>query len=263
MILGITGKTAIIGASSGGIGKGIALELAKEGVNVAIMGRDSNKLAAAKEEILSISTAKVLAKTCDLRDNGDIHNFYNSVLAEFGSVEILINNHGGPKAGSFMDISLEDTNEALSMCFHSTTLLTKLCLPNMIEMGWGRIVNVLSLSAREPIKGMYLSNIIRPALLGFAKTLSTEYADKGITVNNVLPSAVLSDRTSYFINQSVEKNGSTFDLELKKIEEGLPNRHIATPEEFAQTVLYLCSKNSSYVNGTSIAIDGGISRGLF
>lgn len=262
MNLGITGKFAIIGASSDGIGKGIAMELAKEGVNVAIMGRNSDKLEIARKEILSVSKAKVMAKTCNLMSSKDIESFYASVINEFGGVDILVNNHGGPKPGLFMDISVEDTNEAMDLCFHSTIHLTKLCLPGMIEKGWGRIVNILSLSAREPIKGMYLSNIIRPALIGFAKTLSIEYADKGITINNVLPSAVLSNRTSHFINLAAERNNSTFGEELRKVEEGLPNKHIATPEEFAQTVVFLCSKKSSYVNGTSIAVDGGISKGL-
>ena len=262
MDLGISGKNAIIGASSGGIGKGIALELAKEGVNVSILGRDKDKLFKTRDEILEIAKGKVIATVCDLSISEDIENVYKKTIEEFGGVDILINNHGGPKPGSFIDTSKEDTLQAFNLCFHSTTLMTKLCLPNMIENKWGRIINVLSLSAREPIKGMYLSNVIRPALTGFAKTIAIENADKGITVNNVLPSAVLSDRTSYFVNLAAENNGTSFNDELKKIEESLPNKYIATPEEFAQSVIYLCSKNAGYVNGVSLQIDGGISKGL-
>lgn len=263
MDLGISGKNAIVCASSGGIGRGIAESLAREGVNISILGRDEEKLEAARNEISKIATGKVIATKCDLSNKDEIKSMFDKTLSELGSVDILINNHGGPKAGAFSDISHEDTVEAMDLCLFSVLYLTELCLEQMNKNSWGRIINILSLSAKEPIKGMYLSNLIRPAILGFAKTISLENAANGITVNSLLPAAVLSDRTSYFVNKGAEDKGISFEEELTNVSSGLPTKHIATPEEFAQTATFLCSKNASYVNGATISVDGGVAKGLY
>lgn len=132
----------------------------------------------------------------------------------------------------------------------------------MKEKKWGRIINILSVSAKEPIPNMYLSNMIRPAVIGFAKSIALDYAALGITVNNLLPAAVLSDRTSFFVQKSADEKGISFDEALKNAGAGLPTKYIATPEEFSQLAIFLASENSSYINGTSICVDGGLSKGL-
>ncbi len=263
MELGLKGKNALVCASSGGIGKAIAFALAKEGANVSILGRDAGRLAKAERELKSAVTGKVLATVCDLAKQNDVDNVFYETLKEFGTIDILINNHGGPKPGSFDKISHADTLEAMDICLYSVLNLSSKCLVEMKKNKWGRIVNILSLSAKEPIPNMFLSNLIRPALLGFTKTVALENAAEGITVNSLLPAAVLSDRTSYFVDKGAQEKGISFDEELENISAGLPAKYIATAEEFAQTAVYLCSENASYVNGTAICVDGGISKALF
>jgi 3-oxoacyl-[acyl-carrier protein] reductase len=263
MELGLNGKNAIICASSAGIGKGIATLLAKEGVNVSILARSEERLNQAKLDIEAISKVKVIATVVDLNKVEDIENVYKKTIEAFGSVDILINNHGGPKAGGFDDISMEDTFEATNQVLYSTMKMTKLCLKNMQENQWGRVINILSLSGKEPIAGMLLSNILRPAILGMAKTISMENAANGITVNSLLPAAVLSDRTKYFVELGSKNNNISYEEELNKVIESLPNKAIATPEQFGQMAAFLCSQNASFVNGTTITVDGGISKSIY
>lgn len=262
MDLNLTGKNALICASSGGIGKGIAKGLAIEGANISILGRDEEKLAAAEKELSAVAKGKVIATQCDLSKEEDIKRVFEKTNNEFGSIDILINNQGGPIPGIFENISIEDTKKALELNLLSNFIITKLCLPGMKEKKWGRIINILSVSAKEPIPNMYLSNMIRPAVIGFAKSIALDYAALGITVNNLLPAAVLSDRTSFFVQKSADEKGISFDEALKNEGAGLPTKYIATPEEFSQLAIFLASENSSYINGTSICVDGGLSKGL-
>lgn len=263
MNLKLVNKNALICASSAGIGKGIATELAKEGANVSILGRDESKLAKATEEISRVAKGKVMSSQCDLNDFSAIERVYNQTHSTFGAIDILINNQGGPLPGNFEDISLEETQVALNTNLLSVLHITKLCLQDMKQSQFGRIVNILSVSAKEPIPNMFLSNTIRPAVLGFAKSISTNYADQGITVNSLLPNAVLSDRTSYFVNKSAEEQNITFEEALELAGKNLPTKYIATPEEFAKIAVFLCSPIASYINGTSICVDGGASKGLY
>ena len=263
MNLNLKNKNALVCASSAGIGKAIAKGLATEGANITILGRDSKKLNTALEEIKSVATGKVLALQCDLGKSSDIEKAYKEATEKMGQIDILINNQGGPTPGKFDDISLEQTRQALEVNLFANLMMTKLCLPHMKKNNWGRIINILSVSAKEPIPGLYLSNLIRPAILGFAKSVATDYAAFGVTVNNLLPSAVLSDRTSFFINKNAQDQGRPFEEALKKAGENLPIKYIATADEFAQLALFLASEKSSYITGTSINVDGGSSKGLF
>lgn len=260
MNLNIAGKNALVCASSGGIGKGIAIELLKEGVNVSILGRNKEKLEQTKKELSKLGN--VIATICDLANENDIQNVYNRTISEFGNIDILINNQGGPAPGNFEDITDEQTNEALKVNLMSVFTLTKLCLPNMKNKKWGRIINILSVSAKESLPNMFLSNTLRPAVLGFSKSIATNYAGLGITVNNLLPSAVLSDRTNFFVNKKAKDEGISYEESLKKISSGLPIKRIATPEEFAQSAVFLASENASYLNGISICVDGGSTKGI-
>ena len=262
MELNLKGKNALICASSAGIGKAIAIGLFKEGANVSILGRDEKKLNEAASEILKISNGKVLATVCDLGSEDNIQNVFERTISKHGAVDILVNNQGGPIPGAFEDISLSDTKKALDINLISTLILSKLCLPQMKKNGWGRIINILSITAKEPSSGMYLSNMVRPAVLGFSKSIALDYAADGITVNSLLPAAVLSDRTSFFVNKSAEEKGISFDEAAAIIAEDLPPKRIATSEEFSQIALYLAGEGASYINGTSICVDGGLSKGL-
>lgn len=263
MNLELKGKNALICASSSGIGKAIAKELALEGVNVSILARDEEKLAKAKKEIEGVSIGRVISTQCDLSVFSDIDKAVNDTVSEFGGIDILINNHGGPSPGNFEDISMEMTEKALQLNLMSVLYATKLCLPFMVKNGWGRIVNILSISAKESLPNMFLSNTIRPAILGFSKSISLNYADHGITVNSLLPSAVLSERTNFFINKSATEKGISYDEALELASQNLPPKRIATAEEFAKSAVYICSSHASYINGTAIAIDGGLTKSIY
>lgn len=263
MELSLKGKNAIVCASSAGIGKAIAKGLLKEGANVTILGRDQERLDSAMNELNSVEgKGQLIAHSCDLGKIEDIKKVYEVTKEKFGSIDILVNNQGGPKPGGFDDLNIQDIREALEINLYSALELTKLCLPDMQANKWGRIINILSISAKESLPNMFLSNMIRPAIVGFAKTVATENAANGITVNNLLPSAVLSDRTNFFIQKAADEAGIAFEEQLEKVAQTLPPKKIATPEEFSQMALFLASENASYVNGTSICIDGGLSKGI-
>ena len=260
MNLNLAGKNALVCASSGGIGKGIAIELLKEGVNVSILGRNEQKLEQTKKELSKLGN--VIATVCNLARKDDIQNVFERTISEFGNIDILVNNQGGPAPGNFEDITEEQISEALKINLMSILTLTRLCLPSMKNKKWGRIINILSASAKESLPNMLLSNTVRPAVLGFSKSIAINYAGLGITVNNLLPSAVLSDRTNFFINKKAKDEGISYDESLKQISARLPIKRIATPEEFAQSAVFLASENASYLNGVSICIDGGSSKGI-
>lgn len=263
MELGLKNKVALISASSKGIGKGVALALAKEGVNVSILGRSAENLETAIQEIKEGSNVEAIATVCDINNSNNIEQVYRLTLEKLGRIDILINNQGGPKPGNFEDISLDEIRDAISACLMPNFAFTKLCLPDMVKNNWGRIVNILSISAKEPLPGMFLSNMIRPAVLGFTKSLSTTYADKGITMNSVLPSAVLTERTGFFVKKKASENRISYNQALLEIAKNLPPKYIASVNEFATNVVYLCSENASYINGTAIPVDGGLSKGLY
>ena len=260
MNLNLTGKNALVCASSSGIGKGIAIELLKEGVNVSILGRNEEKLEQTKKELSKLGV--VIATVCDLAKKNNIQNVFDRTITEFGNIDILVNNQGGPSPGNFEDITDDQISDALKINLMSILTLTKLCLPSMKNKKWGRIINILSVSAKESLPNMFLSNTVRPAVLGFSKSIATNYASLGITVNNLLPSAVLSDRTKFFVNKKANDEGISYDESLKQISAGLPIKRIATTEEFAQSVVFLASENASYINGVSICVDGGSTKGI-
>jgi 3-oxoacyl-[acyl-carrier protein] reductase len=263
MDLKLKGKNALVCASSAGIGKGIAKDLISEGVNVSLLGRDAERLEKAKKELETIGNVKIIATICDLAREKDIAHVFKKTISNFGRIDILVNNQGGPAPGTFEEIDAQQTQDAININLVSVLRLSRLCLEHMKSNKWGRIINILSISAKEPIAGLYLSNLVRPAVLGFAKTVALEYAPYGITINSLLPSAVLSDRTSYFVQQNADKNNISFKDALKNISSSLPMKYIATPEEFARLSTFLCSPLASYITGTAIAVDGGTSKSLY
>lgn len=186
MDLKLKNKNALVCASSEGIGKGIALGLAKEGANISILGRREDILQKTKKDIEDQFGVKVVATVCDLGKIADRDLVVEKTRTELGGIDILINNQGGPTPGVFEQINREQTEVAIETNLYSILQLSKACLEDMKIKKWGRIVNILSMSAKEPIPGMFLSNVIRPAVLGFAKSIAHDYAALGITVNSLL-----------------------------------------------------------------------------
>ncbi len=262
MDLRLKNKIAVVCASSEGIGKGIARSLSREQVKVCLVSRSEEKLKKAAFEIEAASKNEVIFKVCDLQSKKDIRSTYEYIYEALGPIDILINNQGGPTPGELLSLDEKDIESAIQVNFKSIIEFSKMCLPSMLEKKWGRIVNVLSLSAKEPMKNMLLSNSLRPAVLGVAKSLANQYAASGITVNSVLPNAVLSKRTEYIVGLEAERLGVDYESCLKKISEDLPIGRIAEIDEIGDIVTFLCSDRAGYLNGLALPIDGGASRGL-
>ena len=257
-------KNALVFGSSAGIGKAIAKEFYKQGINVCLASRSEEKLKAAAQDILQIaSNAKLIYDVCDVSNASEIEMIISKCQKELGPIDILVNNQGGPIPGGFQTITEDQLTQAINTNLLSFFRATKLCIGPMKERGWGRIINVLSISAKEPIPNMLLSNMIRPAILGMSKTIAQEYAQFGVTINSVLPSAVLTERTFSLLTDRANRENRSYEDILKETVAGLPSKHIASPEEFSQIVSFLCSENASYINGAAIPVDGASSKSLY
>lgn len=264
MNLFLDNKVALVCASSEGIGKAIAMGLSVEGVHIALFSRDAIKLEIAATEIKSVAKGRVTVHVGDLSLPSDIHRIYEEVLLQHnGMIDILINNQGGPVPGNLFELSETEIDHAYQVNLRSVFLLSKLCLAGMRVNNWGRIINILSISAKEPLPNMLLSNIFRPAALGLSKTLATENAPFNITINSLLPAAVMTNRTKTILVNVAKKQGIDLETLILENEKKIPVGRIAEPEEFSQLALFLCSDKASYITGTAISVDGGVSKSLW
>jgi 3-oxoacyl-[acyl-carrier protein] reductase len=246
MDLGLNGRTAIVCGASSGMGLAIAEAFAGEGMNVAMFAR-RRKLLETEAERLG-----ALAVQGDVTNPSDLERLVERTLRAFGGIDILINNGGGPPRKKAVEIDHDALQEAVDLLLHSAVTLTNLCLPHLRRSGNGRIVNITSSSVREPIDNLALSNAVRPGVIGWAKTLSREVGPDGITVNSLAPGRIDTERLA-----EVYPDGPT-DADL----ESIPLRRFGRPEEIAEVVCFLASDRASYVTGTTIAVDGGLTRGL-
>jgi 3-oxoacyl-[acyl-carrier protein] reductase len=261
MKIDLSGKTALVTASSKGIGFGIANGLSAAGANVCICGRNEETLATATRKFEDVN--RVLAVAGDVSELGFVEQLVKKCSERFGSIDILVNNSGGPPPGEALAITEEQWGAAINSNLLSAVRLSRLVVPAMKEKRWGRIVNLTSTSASEPAAGMVLSNVTRAGVAAFSKTLSLEVAEFGITVNTILTGGCLTDRLRDLLNKSIASSGETFDEAIARIEKTIPVRHLATPDEFAQIVLFLASPAASYINGTAIPVDGGTTKSTY
>ncbi len=257
------GKLALITASSRGIGFGIAKNLHEMGAHVALCSRDKNALAEASRRI-DPSGETVFSLAGDIGSDKFLQGLVYQSSKHFGrSVDILINNNGGPPAGTAMSRTEQQWNDAFQINFMSTVRLSQLVVPGMQANKWGRIINLTSLSGKEPDPGMVLSSVTRAAVAAYGKTLSRELGHDGITVNTIMTGGVLTERALGFIREEATTNDETLEVAIERVGRTLPVQHIATPDEFAQTILFLASEAASYVTGVALCIDGGASHSLF
>src|SRR5215467_7046062 len=208
MDLGLKGRVAIVGAASKGLGKAVALELAKEGAEVAICARGAEELERTACEIEKAGGRKVLAHVVDVRGGGAIGGFVESVERRFGRVDICVTNSGGPPSKVFRDTTVEDWKSATDQLLMSTVAFARETLPRMQKSGWGRLITITSSAVKQPVEGLLLSNSLRSAVAGLAKTLANEYAGYGITVNNVCPGYTRTDRLDGLARAISERSGS-------------------------------------------------------
>lgn len=252
MNLGIQNKVALILASSKGLGKAVAIELAKEGARVIICGTDSEALKATEAEIQIISPNNVMSFVCDITDESQRKNLVEQSIKAFGNIEILVTNTGGPAAGAFEEFNLEDWKNIYNLLFLSAVDIIQQVLPGMKEKGFGRILAITSVAVKQPADNLISSNAVRTSLSGLVKSLSNEVAIYGITVNNILPGYTETNR----LKDLVEKNPK-----VSEVKNSIPMKRFGTPEEFAAAAVFLVSERASYITGQSLAVDGGWIKG--
>jgi len=263
MELGLKGKIALVAAASRGLGKAVAEELANEGVSLVLCAREPVTLAKTCHEIRQKNDVPVLGVTADLSKTEDIEQLFQSAITAFGQIDILVTNVGGPPAGTFENLGRESWEMATSLLLTSVLELTRLVLPQMKSRRWGRILNITSIAAKQPVSNLILSNSLRAAVTGFAKTLADEVAPFEITVNNILPGYTRTERVVQLAQTIAQNEGITVAEAQARWEAEIPLKRLGEPREFAALAAFLVSERASYITGSSIAVDGGWTRSLF
>ncbi len=263
MDLGLRGRGALVAGSSRGLGRAIARELAFEGADVVLCARGEEELVEAAREIREAFGVRAVPVTTNLSDPAGVQKVVDAALSELGHVDILVTNTGGPPAGTFEEHSLDVWREALRQNLESVLGLVAAVLPQMKRRGWGRIVNVTSIAVKQPVDGLILSNSIRAAVTGFARTLANEVAAHGITVNNVMPGYTRTERLGELAARIARDRGITEEEATAGWEAEIPLGRLGEPRELAAAVAFLASERASYITGTSLAVDGGWIRSLY
>ena len=262
MDLGLEGKVAIVAASSKGIGKAIALAFALEGTKLAICARGEEALRATADEIIGKTGVEVLAIKADVTVEEDVQRLVRSAAEKFGRIDILVSNSGGPPTGVFEDIPQETWEKAVDLNLMSTIYLCRAVIPYMKKQKWGRIINMTSVSVKQPINGLILSNAVRAGVVGLSKSLSNEMAKDNILINVVGPGYTLTERLRELANSRAIEEGISEEEVYKAWEERIPLGRLAQSEEIANLVVFLASEKASYITGTTIQVDGGLVKSL-
>jgi 3-oxoacyl-[acyl-carrier protein] reductase len=262
MDLGLKDRVAIVAASSTGLGKAVAIGLAREGAKLALCARSAGTLEGTAEEIRTATGAEVFARPTDVTSPDEVRAFVAETHQRFGRIDICVANSGGPPSKSFEETTLEDWRRSADLNLMSTVHLAKETLPRMRERQWGRFIAITSVSVKQPVEGLILSNSIRSGVSGLVKTLANEYGRHNILVNNVCPGFTATARLLELSSALAAKQGVTpQEIEARWASQA-PLGRIGQPEEFANVVVFLASERASYVTGASIAIDGGIVKGI-
>ncbi len=262
MDLGLKGKIALVAAASQGLGRAVAEELAAEGASLILCARHDDALQTTCAAIAAAHGTPVLGLATDVADPAAVARLVAAGLARFGRIDILVTNAGGPPAGTFDTLSAEQWQAATSLLLTSVVELTRAVLTGMQARGWGRILNITSISVKQPVANLMLSNSLRAAVTGMARTLATEVAAQGITVNNILPGYTRTERVVGLAEATAAREGISADEATARWENEIPMRRLGEPREFAALAAFLCSERASYITGTSVPVDGGWIRSL-
>ena len=262
MDLGLNGKVALVAAASKGLGRAVAEELAAEGASLVLCARGDAALQATCAAIAAAHGTPVLGVAADVSDPAAVARVAQAALARFGRVDILVTNAGGPPAGPFDALSADMWDAATRLLLGSVVALTRAVLPGMKARGWGRILNITSIAAKQPVDNLMLSNSLRAAVTGLARTLATEVAPFGVTVNNILPGYTRTDRVVALAAAVAATEGISAEVANARWEAQIPMRRLGEPREFAALAAFLCSERASYITGTSVPVDGGWIRSL-
>ena len=263
MDLGLKGRVAIVAASSQGLGKAVAMGLAHEGARLALCARTGSTLARAAEEIRAATGATVITRVVDVTQPAEVRAFVGQTVEEYGQVDICVANAGGPPAKSFAETSVEDWHAAADLNLMSTVHFAKETLPLMEARRWGRFIAITSMTVKQPVEGLILSNAVRSGVSGLMKTLANEYGPYNVLVNSVCPGYTATARLLSLAERIGEKEGIAPAEVEERWSRQAPLRRVGRPEEFADAVVFLASERASYITGVALAVDGGIVKGLY
>ncbi len=259
MQLELEGKVALVTGSSQGIGRAIAEELVREGVKVAMCAREARVLEASAEALRKKYGADVLTRVMDVAQEGAIETLIEQLVERWGRLDILVNNAGGPPPGDFQSLGDADWQSAYSLSVMSVVRAVRASLPHLKASGAGRVINILSTSVKEVLPGMLLSNSLRTAVAGLAKTLSRELGESGITVNNVCPGHIFTRRLR---EVAAARKAAGHQVDPRAAVEAIPLRRLGAPADVAGLVAFLASSRGSYITGATIPVDGGSTSSL-
>ena len=262
MDLAIADRVALVAASSRGLGLAVATELGRESARLILCARGESALMEARESIARHTGASVIAVPADLSEDGAAAAVVRTGIEAFGRIDILVTNAGGPPAGPFEQHDMDAWDAAIRLNLRSAIALVQGVLPGMKERGWGRILNITSIAVKQPVDNLILSNSVRAAVTGFARTLANEVAPFGVTVNNLMPGYTRTQRVEELAERMAQQQGKTPAEIVRAWESQIPMGRLGSPEEFAALAAFLVSERASYVTGTSIQVDGGWIRSL-
>ncbi|NOY76814.1 MAG: SDR family oxidoreductase [Calditrichaeota bacterium] len=257
MNLELENKVAIVGGSSKGLGKAIALRLAEEGASVTICARGEDALLKTQDEIQKKTGQDILAVQADLSKKEEVSVVVEKTLETFSRVDILVTNAGGPPPLFFMEISDEQWEAYLQVSLMSAIRLIRLVLPHMVKQNWGRILNLTSVSVKQPIDNLILSNTARLGIVGLARTLANQYAKNNITINNVAPGYVLTDRVRQLFEAKAQQEKRSLEDVTREITKQIPMGRLGKPEEIGDIFAFLASERAGYITGVTLQVDGG------
>lgn len=262
MDLGLKGRGVIVAASSQGMGRAAAHAFAREGAQVAMCARTEKTLLEAANKIRADTGAEVYAEPVDVTDGAAVQRFVEQVAKRFGRIDVCVANAGGPPAKNFLSVSIEEWRKAVDMNFMSVVHLAKAVLPHMQRHHWGRIITITSVSVKQPIVDLVLSNAVRAAVVGLIKSLSNEFGKDGILVNNVAPGYTATERLQELAGVRALAAGTSVEAVYQSWAAGAPVRRLGEPGEIADLILWLASERAAYITGQTVLADGGFYPGL-
>ncbi len=265
MDLGLKGRVAIVAAASQGLGKATALGFVREGAHVVICGRDKKRIEAAGKELRQHCASKkqtVLPVVGDVSRLKDVKHVVKSAVEKFERLDILVTNAGGPPSGSFADLSDDKWETGFAQNLLSVIRFMREVLPVMRKQQWGRVINITSLTVKQPVNDLIVSSTLRPGIIGIAKVLANLHASEGITINNVAPGYIMTGRQEELGKMRAGKKGLSFDEYVRDVTKEVPAGRFGTPEELANVIVFLASERASYVTGTTLSVDGGLVKFL-
>lgn len=262
MNLDLTGKTAIVCGSTQGLGYASAVELALMGANVVLLARNEDKLKEAVKTLDTTKNQKHEYLVADFSDAINVKTAIDKFIAEGKTAQVLVNNTGGPAGGTALDAKPEEFTAAFSAHLICNHILVQALVPGMKQAGYGRIINIISTSVKQPLKNLGVSNTVRAAVANWSKTLANELGSFGITVNNVLPGFTKTTRADYIIEKKMKDTGKSEEEVMKEFVAEIPAGRIGSPEDFGAAVAFLCSPSAGYINGINLPVDGGRTASL-